>query len=145
MFEKLESIATTYEELTRQMIDPEVLSDQPRYTKVARQHRELEPIVEQYRALRKLDDDLAGAREILHDTADAEMRELAELELVELEGRRARVEADLKVLLLPKDPNDEKNVILEVRAGTGGEEACLFAYEVLRMYGRYAERQGWRF
>ncbi|HZN11005.1 MAG TPA: peptide chain release factor 1, partial [Blastocatellia bacterium] len=97
------------------------------------------------RALRKLDDDLAGAREILHDTADAEMRELAELELAELEGRRARVEADLKVLLLPKDPNDEKNVILEVRAGTGGEEACLFAYEVLRMYGRYAERQGWRF
>jgi peptide chain release factor 1 len=145
MFEKLEAIAKTYEELTQQMTDPEVIGDPSRYTKVAKQHRELEPVVEKYRELRKLESDLAGAREILRETAEPEMRELAELELGELEEKRAKVEAELKLLLLPKDPNDEKNVILEVRAGTGGEEACLFAAEILRMYARYAERQGWRF
>jgi peptide chain release factor 1 len=145
VFEKLESIERTYDELTHQMVDPAVIADQSRYAKVTRQHRELEPVVEKYRALRKLDDGIAGAREILRETADAEMRELAELELTELEERRAAAEAELKVLLLPKDPNDEKNVILEVRAGTGGEEACLFAAEILRLYARYAERQGWRF
>jgi peptide chain release factor 1 len=145
MFEKLESIERTYEELTEQMTDPAVISDQSRYTKVAKQHRELEPVVEKYRALRKLDEGIAGAREILRETVEAEMRELAEIELAELEEKRAATEAELKVLLLPKDPNDEKNVILEVRAGTGGEEACLFAAEIMRMYARYAERQGWRF
>jgi len=144
MFEKLESIERTYEELTQQMTDSAIIADQSRYTKVTRQHRELEPVVEKYRALRKLDGDIAGAREILRETADAEMRELAEVELADLEEKRTAAEAELKVLLLPKDPNDEKNVILEVRAGTGGEEACLFAAEIMRMYARYAERQGWR-
>jgi peptide chain release factor 1 len=145
MFEKLDAIEKTFEELTAQMTDSEVISDQSRYTKVARQHRELEPIVEKYRALKKLDEDIAGARQILQETNEPEMRELAELDLAESEERRAQVEEELRVLLLPKDPNDEKNVILEVRAGTGGEEACLFAAEVLRMYARYAERRGWRF
>jgi peptide chain release factor 1 len=145
MFEKLDAIEQTFEGLTAQMTDPEVISDQARYTKVARQHRELEPVVEKYRAMRKLDDNIAGARQILQETGEPEMRELAELDLAESEEQRARVEEELKILLLPKDPNDEKNVILEVRAGTGGEEACLFAAEVLRMYARYAERRGWRF
>ena len=144
MFEKLQSIEETYEDLTRQMTDPEVISDQSIYSKVAKQHRELEPLVEKHRALKKVDGDLEGAREILRDSTDEEMREMAELELSELETRREQLEEELKVLLLPKDPNDEKNVILEVRAGTGGEEACLFAAEVLRMYARYAERQGWK-
>jgi peptide chain release factor 1 len=145
MFEKLATIEKTYEELTGQMTDPAVISDPARYSKVAKQHRELEPIVEKYRLLRKLDREIAGAREILRDSSDDELRQLADLELAELEARREKVEAELKLLLLPKDPNDEKNVILEIRAGTGGEEACLFAAEVLRMYARYAERQGWRF
>jgi peptide chain release factor 1 len=145
MFEKLDAIEQTFEGLTAQMTDPEVISDQARYTKVARQHRELEPVVEKYRAMRKLDDNIAGARQILQETGEPEMRELAELDLAESEEQRARVEEELKILLLPKDPNDEKNVILEVRAGTGGEEACLFAAEVLRMYARYAERRGWKF
>ncbi len=145
MFEKLEAIEKTYEELTQQMTDPGVIGDQARYTKVAKQHRELEPIVEKYRELRKLDSEIAGDREILRETNDYEMRELAALELPELEERRLNVENDLKILLLPKDLNDEKNVIMEVRAGTGGEEACLFAAEILRMYARYAERQGWKF
>jgi peptide chain release factor 1 len=145
MLEKLEAIEKTYEELTQQMIDPSVIGDQVRYSKAAKHHRELEPVVEKYRELRKLDTDITGAREILRDVDDEEIRQLAALELPELEQKRAQVEDELKILLLPKDPNDEKNVILEVRAGTGGEEACLFAAEILRMYARYAERQGWRF
>ncbi len=145
MFEKLDAIEKTYENLTEQMADTNVIVDQSRYTKVAKQHRELEPLVEKYRELRKLDNDIAGAREILRETPDEEMRELAAAELPELEEKRAIVETELKILLLPKDPNDEKNVILEVRAGTGGEEAALFAAEILRMYARYAEKQGWKF
>lgn len=145
MFEKLDSIEKTFEELTQQMMDPEIISDQTRYTKVAKQHRDLEPIVEKYRAMKKLDDNIAGARQILLETTEPEMRELAELDLAESEEQRVKVEEELKILLLPKDPNDEKNVILEIRAGTGGEEACLFAAEILRMYSRYAERKGWKF
>ncbi|HQR36502.1 MAG TPA: peptide chain release factor 1 [Blastocatellia bacterium] len=144
MFEKLEAIEKTYEDLNQQMTDNEVISDQARYTKIARQHRELEAIVMKFREMKKLDSDIAGNKEILREMDDAEMRELAEAELPELEAQREKVEEELKVLLLPKDPNDEKNVILEIRAGTGGEEACLFAGEVLRMYARYAERQGWK-
>jgi len=145
MFEKLEAIERTYEDLTQQMTDPAVIGDQARYAKVAKQHRELEPVVEKFRELRKLDGDIAGAKELMRDADDEEMREMAAAELPELEERRAAVENALKVLLLPKDPNDEKNVIFEVRAGTGGEEACLFAAEILRMYARYAERRGWKF
>ncbi len=145
MFEKLEAIEKTYEELTNQMMDPAVIGDQTRYTKVARQHRELESIVEKFRELKKITRDIDGSRELIRESDDAEMRELAAAELPELEELQTKVEDELKILLLPKDPNDEKNVILEVRAGTGGEEACLFAAEVLRMYQRYAEQQGWRF
>jgi peptide chain release factor 1 len=145
MFEKLEAIEKTYEELNSQMMDPEVISDQSRYTRIARQHRELEAIVEKFREMRKISRDIDGAKELIRESDDEEMRELAAAELPELEASRTRVEEEMKILLLPKDPNDEKNVILEVRAGTGGEEACLFAAEVLRMYQRYAEQQGWKF
>src|SRR5499426_3408585 len=145
MFEKLEAIERTYEELTQQMTDPAVIGDQARYAKVAKQSRELEPVVEKFRELRKLDRDIAGAKELMRDAEEEEMREMAAAELPELEERRAGVENELKVLLLPKDPNDEKNVIFEVRAGTGGEEACLFAAEILRMYARYAESRRWKF
>ena len=145
MFEKLEAIEKTYEDLTQQMTDNEIISDQSRYTKIAKQHRELEPIVVKFREIKKLDSDIQGNKEILREVDDAEMRELAEAELPELEERRQKAEEELKILLLPRDPNDEKNVVFEVRAGTGGEEACLFAAEVLRMYARYAERQGWKF
>ena len=141
--EKLEAIEKTYEDLNAQMTDNEIISDQTRYTKIARQHRELEAIVMKFRQMKKLDSDIAGNKEILRDMDDAEMCELAEMELPDLEAKRVKAEEELMVLLLPKDPNDEKNVIFEIRAGTGGEEACLFAAEVLRMYARYAERQGW--
>ncbi|MBK6798545.1 MAG: peptide chain release factor 1 [Acidobacteria bacterium] len=144
MLEKLEAIEKTYEELTQQMSDPNIIGDQSRYSKVAKQHRDLEAVVEKYRELKKIDSDIAGNREILREMDDAEMRELAGAELPELEARREEVDKELKLLLLPTDPNDEKNVILEIRAGTGGDEACLFAAEILRMYARYAETQGWK-
>jgi peptide chain release factor 1 len=144
MFDKLETIEEKYEELTRQLSDHELLADQSRYTKVARQHREYEEIVAKYREFKALDRGIRETKELLETDEDAEMVNLARAELGELEQRLATVEAELKFVLLPKDPNDEKNVILEVRAGTGGDEATLFAGEILRMYSRYAERQGWR-
>ena len=144
MFDKLETIEEKYEELTRQLSDHELMADQSRYTKVARQHRELEEIVAKYREFKALDRGIRETKELLETDEDAEMVNLARAELGELEQRLATVEAELKFVLLPKDPNDEKNVILEIRAGTGGDEATLFAGEILRMYSRYAERQGWR-
>ncbi|MEZ5307303.1 MAG: peptide chain release factor 1 [Pyrinomonadaceae bacterium] len=144
MFEKLEQIEKNFEELNEQLSSPDITSDINTYTKLMKQHRALGEIVEKYREVRKLKDDLEGAREILDDTSEAEMRELAELEIADLEDSVAKGEEALKVLLIPKDPNDEKNVILEVRAGTGGDEATLFAAEILRMYARYAEAKGWK-
>jgi peptide chain release factor 1 len=144
MFDKLDAIEEKYEELTRQLSDPEMLADQQRYTKAAKQHRELEEVVAKYREYKAIDQGLRETGELLALEEDEEMVALARAELAELEERRARVESDLKVLLLPKDPNDEKNVILEIRAGTGGDEATLFAAEIMRMYIRYSERQKWR-
>ena len=144
MIERLEAIEEKYEELTRQLSDHELLADQSKYTKVTRQHRELEEMVVKYRELKALDRGIRETREMLAGDEDAEMVSLAQTELGELEQRVATIEAELKVLLLPKDPNDEKNVILEIRAGTGGDEASLFAADIMRMYSRYAERQGWR-
>ncbi len=144
MLDKLEAIETKYEDLTRQLSDPELLADQSRYPKVAKQHRDLEEIVAKYRQLKSIEKGLADSKELLDLESDEEMVELARLELADLEERKEKVEAELKVLLLPKDPNDEKNVIVEIRAGTGGDEATLFAAEIARMYMRYAERQNWR-
>jgi peptide chain release factor 1 len=143
MLEKLDQIESRYEELTAQMSAPEIMSDPSNYAKMAKQHRSLGEIVSKYREWKKLRSDLAGARELL-EAGDEEMRELARAEIATLEAQMEQSEQDLRILLLPKDPNDEKNVILEIRAGTGGDEAALFAAEMLRMYGRYAERQGWR-
>jgi peptide chain release factor 1 len=144
MLEKLEQIESRYEELTNELSSPELLSDQVAYTKATKQHRTLGEIVEKYRGWKSLKAELAGARELL-DTADEELREMARAEVETLEAKLNAVAEELKLLLVPSDPNDEKNVILEIRAGTGGDEATLFAAEMLRMYSRYAERQGWRF
>src|SRR4029079_13494717 len=115
------------------------------YAKTMKQHRALGEIVDKYREVKKMRDDLRGAREMADLAADDDdMRQMAEDEILDIESRLPEAEEDLKVLLLPKDPNDEKNVILEIRAGTGGDEATLFAAEMLRMYARYAERQGWK-
>jgi len=144
MFEKLEEIEKKYEDLTEQLVDPQLLADQPRYARAAKQHRDLEEVVAKFREYKGLVRSIGETREMLATEDDTEMIEMARGELAVLEARRDQAEKDLKVLLIPKDPNDEKNIILEIRAGTGGDEATLFAYEIMRMYMRYAERQAWK-
>jgi peptide chain release factor 1 len=144
MLEKLEQIERNYEELTAQISSPEITSDMKTYAKTMKQHRALGEIVEKYREVKKMREDLRGAQEMANLADDDDMRQMAEDEILDIESRLPEAEEALKVLLLPKDPYDEKNVILEIRAGTGGDEATLFAGEMLRMYARYAERQGWR-
>ena len=143
MFDRLGQLEARYEELGRQLGDPALLSDQKKFQTTAKQHRDLEAVVEKYREYRKITEGLAEARAMLNDS-DAGMREMAQAELDDLQPRVAQVEEELKLLLLPKDPNDEKNVVLELRAGTGGDEAALFVAEVFRMYVRFAESKRWR-
>ncbi len=144
MFEKLAQIEKSYEELTDQISQPEFMSDMTAYARLMKQHRSLGEIVGKYREVRKMQEDLQGARDLADLADDDEMIEMAALEIAEIEAKLPQAEDELKFLLIPKDPNDEKNVILEIRAGTGGDEATLFAAEILRMYARYAERQGWK-
>src|SRR6185369_11364510 len=144
MFERLEQTELKYDELTQALASPEIVSDSSRYQKTARAHSELQPIVEKYREYKDLTRGIRESKAMLETETDPEMREMAQEELNSLQARVGGVEEDLKVLLLPKDPNDEKNVILEIRAGTGGDEATLFADEMFRMYSRYAETQGWK-
>ena len=144
MFERLDQIEIRYEELTQALLSPEITNDSAKYQKTARAHAEIAPIVEKYREYKDLKRGIAESRAVLVDEKDPEMRAYAEEELVKLDARIVTVEEDLKVLLLPKDPNDEKNVVLEIRAGTGGDEATLFVAEVFRMYNRYAETQKWK-
>ncbi|HEX4039673.1 MAG TPA: peptide chain release factor 1 [Acidobacteriaceae bacterium] len=143
MFERLEQIEARFQDLNRQMADPEVLSDHEKYQKIAKQHRDLEPLVEKCREYQTVRTGIADARAMLSEN-DAEIRAMAQDELTALEARAPQIEEDLKLLLLPKDPNDEKNVVLEIRAGTGGDEASLFAAEVFRMYTRFAEQHRWK-
>ncbi len=143
MFDKLDFITEKYDELSRKVSDPDVINNQPEWQKYIKEMGEMEPIVKKYTEYKKAKQDLAEAKEMLED-GDEEMRELAKMEIGDLEETIANAEDELKVLLLPKDPNDEKNVILEIRAGTGGEEAALFGADLLRMYTRYAERNRWK-
>ena len=143
MFERLEQIAARYEELGREMASDEVLNDHEKYQKVAKQHRDLEPMVDAFRDYQRTRQGIADAQSMLAET-DPEIRAMAQEELTQLEERLPRIEEELKLKLLPKDPNDEKNVILEIRAGTGGDEASLFAAEVFRMYSRFAEQHRWK-
>ena len=143
MFDKLATVESQYEELMTRLGTTEVQSDAAEYRKSAKALSELEPLVQKYREYKSVEKDIAGARELV-DGGDAEMQDLAREELKELEGRMATIQQELKVLLIPKDPNDEKNVILEIRAGTGGDEAALFAADLYRMYSRYCESQGWK-
>src|SRR5499425_532045 len=144
MFERLDQIEARYEELTRALASPEIINDSAKYQKTAKAHSELTGIVEKYREYKDLTRGIAESKAVIADEKDPDMRAYAQEELTQLEGRVGQVEADLKVLLLPKDPNDEKDIILEIRAGTGGDEATLFAEEMFRMYSRYAEQQGWK-
>ena len=145
MYDKLDFILEKYEELSLKVSDPDVINDQAVWQKHIRDMAEMEPIVNKYREYKRATDDLKNTREMLNDGGmDEELRELAKLELADLEEKQDSLSNELKILLLPKDPNDDKNVILEVRAGTGGEEAALFGSDLLRMYMRYAERRRWK-
>ena len=140
---RLDQTEVRFEELTRQLADPAIISDADQYRKAAKAHSELADVVAKYRDWKEASSQLAQARLMVSD-ADAEMRQMAQEEIVRIEPTLVQMEEDLKVLLLPKDPNDEKNVVLEIRAGTGGDEATLFASEIFRMYSRFAESQRWR-
>ncbi len=142
MYEKLEEIEQRYEELQRKIADPSIVTDVSAYRTTMKSISEIEHVVAKYRQLRDVLKRVADAREMMRH--DDEMRELAQMELSELEPQAPLLEAELKVLLQPKDPNDDKNVFVEVRAGTGGDEASLFAAEVMRMYMRYAETRRWK-
>jgi peptide chain release factor 1 len=144
MFERLEQLEKKYEELTQALLSPEIVNDSARYQKTAKAHSELVPVVEKFREYKDLKRGIAESKAMAADEADAEMRAYAQQELAQLEERMARVEEELKLLLIPKDPNDEKNVILEIRAGTGGDEATLFASEMFRLYTRFAEARRWK-
>jgi peptide chain release factor 1 len=143
MFERLEQIVARYEELGEQLASPDITRDQARYQKVARQHSELTEMVGKYHEYKQLQQAVADARGMLEDS-DPEVQAMAREELEGAEQRIPGVEEELKVMLLPKDPNDERNIILEIRAGTGGDEASLFAAEMFRLYGRFAEQHGWK-
>jgi peptide chain release factor 1 len=144
LFEKLDQIETRYEEMTRQLSSAEVLADSARFQKLARTHADMGAMVAKYREWKDLEEGLRGAKQMLVESDDPELKQMAHEEVRDLEGRKERAERELKILLLPRDPNDDKNIILEIRAGTGGDEAALFAAELFRMYSRYAESQGWR-
>lgn len=143
MFAKLESIEKKFEELEKELSSPDVFNDQDRYRKLTKRHSDLGEVVKVFREYRSLEQELQDNQEMLKDD-DAEIREMAKAEIDEIKPRLPLLEEQLKVLLLPKDPLDEKNIILEIRAGTGGEEAALFAADLFRMYSRYAENNGWK-
>src|SRR5579859_1938259 len=143
--DKLTEIEKRYDELTSQLSNPQVLADPALYQKAARAHAELRNVVEKYREWQELEKSLAQTKTLIGESSsDPEMKALAHEEMEQQQKQAVRLEEELKVLLLPRDPNDEKNVILEIRAGTGGDEATLFAQEMFRLYSRYAETQGWR-
>ena len=143
LFHNLEDVAERYREVEGLLSDPRVLTDQGRFRTLTKEHAELSEVVAAYRRLCKIREDAAGSQELLKDP-DQDVREMARAELEQLENEQTALEQHLKLLLLPRDPNDNKSVILEIRAGTGGNEAALFAGDLFRMYTRYAERQGWR-
>lgn len=143
LLNKLETLQERYEEVTALLGDAEIIADQSRFRASSREYAELEPVVDTFRQWRKVQDDLEGAQALLKD-ADPDLREMAVEEVREAKQRIAELEQHLQRMLLPKDPNDGRNVFLEIRAGTGGDEAAIFSGDLFRMYSRYAEKRGWR-
>ncbi len=144
MFEKLETVVDKFNELTQKVADSEVIADQASWQKYMKEMGEIEPVVKKYQEYKAAAEDLEFAKEMVENETDEDMRELAKAEIAEQEENTEKLASELKVLLIPKDPNDERNVILEIRAGTGGDEAALFGGDLLRMYSRYAERNRWK-
>ena len=144
MLEKLSFVEDKYKRLTKEIIDPEVMEDRQNWQKLVKEHAELEPIVGKYKEYKKISQNLKEDKEMLKEELDDEFREMVEEEIAESEEKLAKLEEEIKVLLIPKDPNDHKNVIVEIRSGAGGDEAGLFAGNLFRMYSMYAEKQGWK-
>ncbi|MEW5802432.1 MAG: peptide chain release factor 1 [bacterium] len=144
MFHKLAEVEKKFDELNKRLSDPKIIADQESFRDYSKQHAEIAEIVSKYQEYKKVCADIEEARDIINRSKDEELRELAKIELEEYLSRKESFEQELRILLLPRDPNDEKNIILEIRAGTGGEEAALFGGDLLRMYLKYAEIQGWR-
>ncbi len=144
MLEKLEAIEARYQELEQKLSDPATLGNLDEWRKIAKNHADLTDLVNSFREYKRAEAEAKNTKEMLCEKLDDDLRLMAETELAELQERRQQLEENLKIMLLPKDPRDDKNVIVEVRGGTGGEEAALFAGDLFRMYGRYAERQGWK-
>ncbi|MDO8462573.1 MAG: peptide chain release factor 1 [Deltaproteobacteria bacterium] len=143
MFQKLDEVEKRYESLETQLSDPRVTQDPTHYRKLSKEHSDLKPLIGTYRHLKKVEAEIEENKELLKEK-DEEMRKMAKDELTRLQNEKTVLEGQLKILLLPKDPNDDKNILLEIRAGTGGEEAALFAADLYRMYSKYAETRGWR-
>ena len=142
--EKLEGIRKKYDELTDLIVKPEIIADNKEWTKLVKERSEIEPVAETYDKLKAINKEIEELKVMASDDGDKELRELAEAELDEKKAEKEKVEGELKILLLPVDPNDEKNVIIEIRAGAGGDEAALFAAELMRMYKMYAEKRRFR-
>lgn len=145
LLEKLKSVELTFNELNRKLADPDIASDPQEYQRVAKARSSLEEVVNTYEVWKETQDELVGAKQVLKEAnGDPELQEMASLEVRELDEKLEELENRLKILLLPRDPNDEKNIMLEIRAGTGGDEASIWAGDLVRMYSRYAETQGWK-
>lgn len=144
MFDRLDSLVLRYEDISRELASPNVASDQTRFRRLMKEQSDLMPLIETYGEYKKAKDDADGSLSILEDEKDEEMRELAKEELADAREREEKLAGRIRILLLPKDPNDDKNVIFEIRAGAGGDEAALFAADIYRMYVKYAERRGWK-
>ncbi len=144
MFDHIEDIVLRYEEVLRDIVEPEIIADNARYQKLMKEQAELEPIVKKYKEYKDITTGIEDSLAILEEESDEEIKELAKEELSELRSKVDGVEKELKVLLLPKDPNDDKNVIVEIRAGAGGDEAALFAADLFRMYSKYTEKSGFK-
>lgn len=144
MLDQLEAIRERFDEVAQQIVQPEAVSDQKRFMKLSKEYKDLEKIVVQYRAYQQLLEEIENAKQVIATEKDEDFREMAKGELDELVPRRDALEETLKEMLMPKDPNDSKNVILEVRGGTGGDEAAIFAGDIFRMYQRFCEKMGWK-
>jgi peptide chain release factor 1 len=144
LLDKLEAIYSRFKEVAQQITDPAVMSDMKRYVQLNKEYKDLEELVEAYKEYKNIVDNIASSRQILAQEKDEEFREMAKMELEELTGRQEQLEEQIKILLVPSDPQDSKNTIVEIRAGTGGDEAAIFAGDIFRMYLKYCEKKGWK-
>lgn len=144
MIDKLEAIKDRFEEVGQLIVQPDAMADMKQFSKLSKEYKDLEKIVDKYSSYKNILDGIKSAKSLLDTEKDEEFREMAKMELDELQPQKEEIESDLKQLLIPKDPNDSKNVILEIRAGAGGDEASIFAGDLLRMYTKFCEKQGWK-